>query len=232
MTGILVVTIIYAVFAGLQWDTMSKQLALTDRPWLKVGLEIVAPIQFIKFPEKTMIRTSVCMRIKNIGRSVATNIRSDCKISLARVFNTNYRFDELKEQQGLFNELMTNKVHPLDEGECIFPDDERVLIKNIDYFIKDNDFINIPNFEEIEGRKFFIGYLYPLLVISCVDYQFDPSSQHHQTGIIGRIIQTTQHPVGTPDNIINGARAIKVGDEIPISELKIIPYASGGRKAN
>ena len=81
MIGILLVTGIYAVFAGLQWKTMQNQLTLTDRPWLKISLEIIAPLKFIKFQEKTLLRTSVSITVKNIGRSVATNIRLIVKFS-------------------------------------------------------------------------------------------------------------------------------------------------------
>ena len=148
------------------------------------------------------------------------------------MLNTGYNFDELEFQKNLCKKLTLEQMHPLDEGQCIFPGDERVLTKNLDYFIKESDFINIEGFEKIEGRKFPSGYLYPLLVICCVDYQFDVSRQHHQTGIIDRIIQTTLSPEGISVPTINDARAIRVGDEIPVNGLKITPYAGAGRKAN
>jgi hypothetical protein len=213
-------------------EVAEKSLALTDRPWLKISLEIAGPLQFIKFGEKTLIRTSVQIEIKNIGHSVATDIRHDCQIYIPPVMKSGYRFDEVSFQKDLFNKLTTQRMHPLDEGECIFPDDETVFTKNLDYFIKENDFINIEGFEEIEGRKFPPGYLYPILVICCVDYQFDTSPNHHQAGVIDRIVQTTPFPEEASGPTINNARAIKVGDEIPVNELKITRYGGAGRKAN
>jgi hypothetical protein len=232
MILIFIVTGIYAVFAGLQWKTMQNQLALADRPWLKIELEISGPLKFIKFGEKTAIRTIVQIKIKNIGRSVAKNIRLDCQIFIPPLFSTGYRFDEVNFQKDIFNKLTTERMHPLDEGHCIFPDDETILTKNLDYFIKESDFINIEGFAEIEGHKFLPGYLYPLLVICCVDYQFYTSPGHHQTGVIDRIVQTTPFPEGASGPTINNAKAIKVSDEIPVNELKIIRYGLAGRQAN
>jgi hypothetical protein len=228
---IFVVTTIYAVFAGLQWKTMQSQFTITDRPWLKVDLEIVDPIKFI-MPEKTIIRTSVRITIKNIGHSVATNIRNDCQIYIPQLFSKGYRFNEINFQKELFNKLITKRMHPLDEGHCIFPEDKTIFTKNLDYLIKENDFINIEGFEAIEGHKFPPGYLNPILVICCVDYQFDTSPDHHQTGIIDRIIQTTPFPEGVTGPTINNYRAIKVGDEIPVKELKITRYGLAGQQAN
>jgi hypothetical protein len=209
-----------------------ESLTKTNRPWLKVGIEIVDPLKFINIDKKTLIRTSVRITIKNIGRSVATNVRSDYQVIIAPVFGPNYNYDEFDLQKNFSEKLTTEKRHlPFDDSDCILPDDERVSSRILDYFIKEKDFLKFPKLNPF--REVSSDYICPLLIVGCVDYQFDTSPDHHQTRFIYRIIQTTPIPEGTKVATINDARAFKVevGGAIPVNELKLISHWTG-QKAN
>ncbi len=97
---IMFATVVYAVYAGLQWSTMQQQLEMSERPWVSGDFTITSPLVFDPAGEAHL---SLRVALRNTGHSVATGIQVRAQmfpVSLPR------SFDEPIERQAEICEAM------------------------------------------------------------------------------------------------------------------------------
>lgn len=90
---IAVTTITYTFYSCKQWQTMQRQLELSDRPWIKLLaierpiITFTGPSSHTKLGKVDIVFLNVIPKIQNIGRSTATHVRINiCRIQARRVY--------------------------------------------------------------------------------------------------------------------------------------------------
>lgn len=216
--GTLLAVIGYAAVARNQWkemikateeatrsaETAAKQLELTSRPWVDIDVSITAPVTY----DSNGVHIVFTFVPKNIGQSPA----QDVSIAL-RLIPGSMGTDVRKIQGSVCKNRASAKDEPL--RYVLFPN--RVYSQQITMGLTDAE-INS------QWSKFDLGRgpidLIPVLLVGCVDYAYDASPRHHQTGFAFDVL--------TKD------RGIILKSTIPLapSSIMLMPHAFGGHFAN
>lgn len=194
-----------------QLITMQKQLEASDRPWLKVDFKPIGPLKFSN--ENTCVTVNVRIMVKNIGRSVATKVRYNYEMVLFRMIDIIQ--GPLKHQKMLLDKLSSTKPSDLEEGESIFPNEEKAASGNLSAAITED---TIP--EETQKPTNIIP-----VVVGCIEYQFASSPDRHYTCFNYTVVR-----LDPLKNITRGV--IHVGEEVPPENYSFDSQNWGGRFAN
>lgn len=188
----------YALITSLQWYEMRKttkatqdQLALlrdADRPWVPIDVSISSPLTY----DKNGVHVGFDIIPRNIGRSTAQNV------AIQVMLKPSTMGDDL-------GEVVKRICHDIaSEGErwplryVLFPGDHYIQSMELGVSV-----------EEI--NSYFQGKLppgtgpvdlIPIALVGCVDYTYESSPRHHQTGIAidvlmkdGRVVLKSQTPL-------------------------------------
>jgi hypothetical protein len=196
-------------------NTAAKQLELIDRPWISVAFTPDAALVF----RNNQIQSSLRVHFKNVGHAVATDVFVSVK-----EFLTNDPFREVLPQQDRACDGAAIRKKGADTlGMTLFPNTEDnslwigVGIPMSEIMANLTDTHLTPDFhDKVFG---------PIYLVGCVDYQYAASPIHHQTRFayqVGRAL--TNAP---PDFL----RVIKVGEDVPLGEVRIARYMFGGDRA-
>jgi hypothetical protein len=174
------VLIIYTFFTILMWhankksadaaksaaDTAAKQLELTSRPWVDIDVSITSPVTY----DSNGMHVSFTFAPKNIGQSPAQDV------SIAPKLVPGSMGTDVREMQ---KRICDNRAAASDEPlrYVLFPD--RSYKQEITMGITDTEINSQWSKFELRQKP---NDLIPVLIIGCVDYTYDSSPRHHQTG--------------------------------------------------
>ncbi|MFZ3262825.1 MAG: hypothetical protein WA172_02395 [Terriglobales bacterium] len=167
-------------------NTAAKQLELTARPWVDLDISITTPVTY----DRDGLHISFTFIPKNIGPSPAQNV------SIAPKLIPGSMGTDVHEIQ---KRICDNRAVASDEPlrYALFPN--RSYEQKITMQITDAE-INSQwsKFELSQGPN----DLLPVLLVGCVDYTYDSSPRHHQTGFAfdvlmkdGRILLKSKMPL-------------------------------------
>lgn len=204
----------YAVVTTFMWCQMMKQtrildqqLALArdaDRPWVAVDVAIDSPLIY----DGDSIRIGFDISPKNIGRSPAQNIFINP--ALKPVFMG----DDLRDLQ----KHICENAQPAQEGlqtYLLFPGDHYTQPFGLGISVEE---INSHWGKKPTGMK--IPDPIPLGLVGCIDYTYEASSRHHQTGFALDVIMK------------DGRLALKSKTPIDATDLVLREHSFGGHFAN
>jgi hypothetical protein len=172
-------------------DTAAKQLELTSRPWVDLDVSIIAPITH----DSNGLHIEFTFVPKNIGQSPAQNV------SIApRLVPGSMGTDLHEIQKRICDNRAAAKDEPL--SYVLFP--QRSYKQQITMQITNSEI-------DSQWSKFELSQgpidLAPVVLVGCVDYTYDSSSRHHQTGFAfdvlmrdGRILIKSKMPLD-PDSV-------------------------------
>jgi hypothetical protein len=181
----------YAWVTFRQWRTMrdqaalmqdqlgvfNKQLEATDRPWLKVDVQ--APQSFRRTGDSLSL--VLVITIKNVGKSVATNIETPFRI-YPQAWGTDVFQEPIKQQADLCKGRLASGQNP--SRLALFPDEQVTEGASGTFALSEAIEISKRTFpKELKYQ----GAL--PIIVGCVDYQFVTSPRHHQTGFIYQLIE-------------------------------------------
>jgi hypothetical protein len=188
----------YAVITGQMWYEMQKQTITSqkqfesmDRPWVDLDVAITAPVTY----DKNGLQIVVTFVPKNIGRSPAQNV------SIApRLIPGSMGTDVHEMQKRICDNRATASDEPL--RYVLFPNrsyEQRITMQITAAEINSQ----WSTFELSQGP---IDPL-PVLLVGCVDYTYESSPRHHQTGFTfdvlmkdGRTLLRSRIPL-LPDSV-------------------------------
>lgn len=175
-------------------DTVSKQAEAADRPWVKVvdvkprGLQFVGPRFQRKLGVDDLIVVHTTIVLKNIGRSVAVEIRTN-----SRLYTPQWK-DGWGEN---IEPLQRNTCKTIDlrtpSNAILFPDDSQE-IHVTDQSIVTSDTINR------EGPNLYMF----VLIVGCIDYRFQSSETSHQTAFVYEVFRADDR-----------SRFLALGSDVP-----------------
>jgi hypothetical protein len=159
-------------------DTGTKQLELSERPWVSEEITLASPLTFTDNNGGFM---TVNIALKGLGNSVALNIYPKCELGMRRV-------------EALENEVCgpLGKRETGRQGYMLFPGEPLILNSigvgmsqsEIDETIRTIRNLNAEIETKNREKKSFSWplpeELWPVLVC-CVDYRFAFDAKHHQT---------------------------------------------------
>jgi hypothetical protein len=163
------------------------------------------------------MEVKVEVTIKNIGHSVATNIRNIMSADLPARAGKDPLMQPIKDQKEMCDtwrevESRPNSPH---SSTVLFPDQTFTEDTSLKFTKAQLDQARI-----IPNRPTPVDYVTSVIVIGCIDYTFVFASEHHQTGYIMEMFKPT------PQNF--GSLSIRIGENVPPSQLAIRPFLFGG----
>lgn len=185
-----------ALAAQRSAETAGQQFEATDRPWVKLvelkprGLQFIGPSFTRKFGTYDQLVVHSTLTIKNIGRSVATQIRA---------ITTPY--------VPLWKDGWGNQIEPLQRTACesidpkgpinatLFPDDAYEINQGA------QSLLTAANINRDNPNSFVF-----VLIIGCIDYRFAAAKNSHQTAFVYELFDANKRnrffPLGTdvPEN--------------------------------
>ncbi len=173
---------------------MQKQFETTYRPWIKVDLEPSGPIVFTG----TQFETTFDVVMKNVGRSVATQV----KVRYDVLINPNHF--TLTEQHKRFC-AAPNEGYPMTNvSDSIFPGD---ILRN--GYAHHN--MAVPQSVLRDHHE-----VWPV-IMGCVDYRFANSPSHYQS----RFMYMIHRP-----GLEQGVLGIDIGNNLPVGTFMFEKYSS------
>jgi hypothetical protein len=174
-----------------QLSVMQKQLESADRPWVKVDVSIISGLSAPPLPSaKISVIAKFVFDTTNTGGSPAQNIHISSRLfpgwDLAR--HRAWQKDECPKNPGTPFGLT---------GYVLFPKDHYQYEQTAGLETRDLDLYRAhppPN----------IPHLVPVRLVGCVDYTFESSPTHHQTGFmvdLGMPLDLDRLPI--PRELIN-----------------------------
>jgi hypothetical protein len=148
---------------------MRKQFENADRPWIDVDVSISSPLIY----DSGEVRVEFTFVPKNIGRSPAQNISIDPRLKPILMG------DDLREIQRHLCENSAANDKNATLKYTLFPGDRYIQRMEIGMSIEDvNSRFSRTEFERSLGPLDPI----PIGLVGCVDYTYESSPRHHQTG--------------------------------------------------
>jgi hypothetical protein len=222
----LFVLIVYTIFTGLMYcsnkkaaegaksaaDTAAKQLEMSERPWVVEDFAVSGPLLFMPNGNATITIQST---IRNVGHSVAVDVQ-DYIAGFPEEFGN---FTKVEDEQKEMCDRMRDrpKLSKTGSGAILFPGGEPYVADNTLTFSKES----IMKARLPRGKEFAPEIL-SFVIYGCVNYGFTFSKEHHQTGFAYKVIRP---PLG---GLTIGSRSIKLGQNLPASELAIRRYPFAG----
>jgi hypothetical protein len=195
----------------------SKQLELLDRPWISVGFTVESPITFTS----DQVRVTFRAHFKNVGHAVATNI-----VIAQNAFLTPDPFRTVLPRQKALCDKTATDTTAMNNGRLemtLFPGTE-------DNSLGIGAGVSMPdimaNLLDTHLTPAFHDKVFgPVFLIGCVDYQYAASPIHHQTRFAYEVGRALPH---SPPDVI---AAIKVGEDVPLEDVRMTRWIFGGDQA-
>jgi hypothetical protein len=215
---ICITTIFYTVFSALQWtatnkaanaaksaaDTAANQLELFDRPWVTIDASIASPLTY----DGTAVRIAFSFTPKNIGQSPAQNV-----LIVPELIPVFMGDDVRKEQQRICDGA--GQINSMFPRYVLFPNEPFVEPFALDL---PTEAINSHWGKLPPGMK--APDPIPIGLVGCVDYTYENSPKHHQTGFAFDVIMN------------DGRLPLKSLTPLNPSSLILRQHAIGGHFAN
>lgn len=218
---------IQAVTALASVTNQERQLALTDRAWIRVE---VAPN--VDIPQNSLIggpltfdangRGSLSLKIilHNIGRSVATDarVRDAIVVGVAAdpsVNNVWLPVDTQRKFCASSNAPPSTILGRPSPSYTVFPGDTTET-----YEFSTFETVNIPDVLSRFNSNLKWGKPIVLFLVGCVDYRYGVSKQMHQTGFVFEVYGDSKH------------QSIQVGMPTPVIGVTFEKFFLGGEYAN
>ena len=195
-------------------DTASRQLEMTDRPWL-ILQGIVIDNSGFTFSKDGRAHVSIHPIIKNIGHSVATHVTFDAKMIIPS--QSDFANIAVREQKELCKSFEDKPVgihekFSITIGETVlFPEEiEQSWSYGLD--LEKSDIEKKQVIVQIDGSS--KGILAPTIV-GCIDYRYPSSIHHHQTGFVYDVRRANHVPGQVP------MLAMIVGSNVPAPDVHL-----------
>ena len=208
-------TLLLVLFTGgLWWSTYQlwtageRQLAATERPWVKVdSISVAGPLTFQNGEAKVALLIVVSNKGKSPGLRVRANVKlvASNQISLAseqREYAANFRSPP--QPNTLVTELTS------------WPNGDTITFETVAW-MNSND---MQRFKPLADNTPFPILLFA--IVGCIDYEFTFAKGRHQTGLI-YTLRRTQPYFGIARNeqtpVLDGA--IRLGETVGAGDLRI-----------
>jgi hypothetical protein len=151
----------------------ASQMEITDRPWITIDASIISPLTY----DGKAARVAFSFAPKNIGHSPAQNVLIMPELVPA------FMGDDVREEQKRICDgaAQMNSAFP---KYVLFPEEPFQEPFRLDL---PTEVIN-SRWSEIQPRSMKIPDLIPIVLLGCVDYTYETSPRHHQTGFAFDII--------------------------------------------
>jgi hypothetical protein len=196
-------TSIAANAARIQAEVAMRQVELSERPWITADATLSQPLN----SRGGWVKLDVSL--KNVGRSVAWDVRIRVKIVLyhwSKAIKLDWDPNEIEHDGAELCEDLRRSRLVEGGGLVLFPDQQGSIQSQTGLGgneVKERAFTNPPDTNI---------YIDPI-VVGCVAYQPTFSSTSRVTGFMFHI-SSTRHPEGY----------VPVDDIIPLQELRLTPY--------
>jgi hypothetical protein len=178
-----------------QADIASRQLELTDRPWLTASLVVTAP--FKTSDDKVNVFLGVATNFKNIGRSVARNVGVKVTAYPQRLMSDFIFTEPLKRQR----ELCADDARKLlNEGFLrltLFPNEDGSLGTSIGFGRE--DLARTAAADMASAAKQGHSWPYPPfhpVIVGCVTYEFGSTARAHHTYFAYQVVKVNPERPG------------------------------------
>jgi len=197
-------------------NVAEQTLIITERPWVKVD-EVIAtgPLTF-RADGRASINLS--FHLKNIGHSIATGIYLRPQL-MGNTFDQQI-FDRPFDRQTEWCDKVRKEAPRARWLKTLFPGDDTWQGMGLELTKEEIESSSATNpYPESRG-KFILPMIY-----GCVNYQFPFSKEIHQT----RFIFSISHPQPKDGSI---PPSIRIGENVPISDMTINTFIFGGTSAD
>lgn len=208
-------TLLLVLFTGgLWWSTYQlwsageKQLAATQRPWVKVdGIEMIGPLTFQDGEARLPLRITVSNKGKSPGLRVRANVKlvASNQISLLqeqREFSAAFRRDPGQNE-------VVSELTSWPNGDTITFETEAWLSS-----------VDMPRFKPLADNTPFPILLFA--IVGCINYEFPFAPGHHQTSLIYTLRRTHFYPDLPHHQRVQELRgAIRLGQTVQAGDLRI-----------
>lgn len=151
-----------------QVGIMQKQFENADRPWVSIDAAFTSPLTY-----RNGVQVEITFIPKNVGKSPAEHIRINAQLVPALMW------DDLTEAQKRICENVAAESWPAKfPGYILFPDKQYTQPIGLSLSVTELDGYWAKEFKESSKGKDVL----PLALVGCVDYTFESSPRHHQTG--------------------------------------------------
>jgi hypothetical protein len=190
------VLIFYTVYTRNQWLVLEKQFETMDRPWIDIDIAIISPLTYANG-----VNIAFTFVPKNVGRSPAQNILIGAHLTPALMG------DDVGKIQRQTCE------HPISwpaqfPGYILFPGRQYTQDMGLSLSVTDLNTYWTSKFKQVPKGIDVV----PLALVSCIDYTFQASQRHHQTGFAfdvlmkdGTTVLISKTPLA-PDSLVLRAR--------------------------
>lgn len=186
-----------------QANVSQRQFEITDRPWLFVEVVPNGPLMLGREGATVFVRYN----IKNVGRSVATNVTIKSTALMISVLEP-YQTEPVKRQKARCAETQTPDSPTT---MTVFPNDTKSNVASLTIRSE------VPEFYGVSSG------VVSLILVGCVDYVSGDSVTHHQTGFISEILDSD--PTKDPPNPIS----LRIGEKtVPMNRVMFGRYYFGG----
>jgi hypothetical protein len=193
MVGLTVLIAAAAFWTAFIFEDQLSLMRDADRPWIEVDVSINSPLTY----DSTGMHAAFAFVPKNIGPSPAQNI------SIAPTLTPAFMGDDLRQIQKRICENRAAQGEDATLRYMLFPGDHYTQVIGMGMSAEDvNSRWN--KFELSSGPIDII----PIALVGCVDYTYELSPRHHQTGFAldvlmkdGRLVLKSQAPLA-PESLI------------------------------
>lgn len=185
-----------------------RQLEMSERPWVSADAEIISPFTF----DIRGAHVSIQFILKNIGHSPAVGIWIETTFFILGQGHPN----PVIEQKKVCDLIQQRSPDPRSLGYTLFPGDQ--ISQNITVNL---NAVDIKKFE----KDIHAPFIAPT-VAGCVDYKFEFSQGHHQTGFVYDVMKIV------PANPLIFLGINTEHGNIPRAELRLVRSFIGGGYAD
>jgi hypothetical protein len=192
--------------ARKQAVSVQYQLEAADRPWISVDVSINSPLTY----DSNGVHLSFAFVPKNLGRSPAQNIYISPRLVPA------FMGDDLREiQKRICKPLAAQDRTTNFPGYILFPGDHYIQEITIGMSIEELN-SRYSKWKLSQG----MNELIPIALVGCVDYTFESSQRHHQTGFVFEVLMRA------------GGLVLRSKTPLAPESLMLIRHFPGGYFAN
>jgi hypothetical protein len=195
-------------------ETASKQLELTDRPWLSVSVMAKDPITLVNGDAQFRFGIAV----KNVWHSVATNVTVPYEVFVPKWGDAIFKEPVQRQRQLCGTPPISTPKMPEIISTSIFPDATWEGGTSSGVSAKEIQDGAVPTTSLPEGKK---GTYFIAVLVGCVDYAFPSALRHHQTGFIYEIRRLDPQ-------VPHFGFFIEFGKELPVERIMLTRYSLGG----
>lgn len=165
-----------AIAAATQAAIAQQEFELSERPWVSVEPAQISDLTF----DGNGAHFSVVFVIKNIGHSPAAHSRLEAQLIIPEA--ANFVREPLQHQKELCDKLRSSKDGLEFNTSTLFPDITRPIKADlsVNAIELQKGVDDLQKEQNVKTRPFLMN----LLVVGCVDYQFEFQKGNHQTGFI------------------------------------------------